>query len=134
MFEPLPARELPPAIYHGVIEHAAVVTFDRRREPANPLGLVLHVWVSLEVDGEPADVADFVAVHFAPRLCDIFQAAGLPKPERDIQTESRQLIGLPVAVETMNVTPKQGRNAGQSRAVIYRWHAPRSVRTHVEVS
>lgn len=120
-------RPLRPGQYAARVVDASLASFAWRSSPRNPNGVTVKVVVeTVDDDGIPATVIDTLDVTHTRRLEAVFLACGLPlDPSQDVAECAESLIGCDATILVRNITPQQGPNQGNTRAVVSDWVAVR---------
>lgn len=118
-------RPITPDIYEGTIVAADVLPFEWRKSEDNPDGMCVRFVLSLDAPDGLAHITDCIDVNRVMRLRDVFVSADCDVPhDSDLLNVVHELRGRPCVCSSKNITPRMGKHAGQSKAVVARWLRP----------
>jgi hypothetical protein len=118
-------RAVVPDIYTGTIVAADVLPFEWRKGPANPDGMCVRFVVEFNAPDGTAHLTDCVDCTHELRLREVFVSADCDVPhDSDLLNVVHELRGRPCVFSSKNITPRMGKHAGQSKAVVARWLRP----------
>jgi hypothetical protein len=115
-----PPRPVQPGAYSGTIVECSLTAFPWRKSALNPDGLLVRIGANFDAEDGPATAFDAIDITSTDRLESFLQAVGAAFTREDL-SQLGSLVGTPARFVTRNITPAQGRGAGQPKAVITSW-------------
>ena len=122
----LPPRPITPGIYEGEIVAADVLPFDWRKSADNPDGMCVRFVLSLEAPDGLANITDCIDCTHVSRLREVYESTGGNAPlDCHMLDEVHELRGMSSTFSSKNITPRMGKQAGKTKAVVARWLTPK---------
>lgn len=118
-------RPITPDIYTGIIVAADVMPFEWRKSADNPDGMCCRFVISLDAPDGLANITDCIDCTHVVRLREVYEATGGDAPpDHHMVDDVHELRGMPCTFSSKNITPRMGKHAGESKAVVARWLKP----------